>query len=168
MNVRTLALALTTLLISVACASDSHASKPHMVPIAFELGANELAVGDEITIEELRGTSSVPAPGVVVTVRGKCKLCSHESGLLYFGTTTIAPKQSMESTVSGHSTNSVRERQTCVMPRGTNSFELTQRIPATGYMHVTLYEVDSGLPFSSLYFGQGEGVLRKKSWTNKR
>jgi hypothetical protein len=71
-----------------ACTSAPHARGGSASRIAFELGATEFAPGDEIVIEELRSSGPAPAPGDVVTVRGKCELSSHESGTLYFGTTT--------------------------------------------------------------------------------
>ena len=157
MRISSSILVLSVSAVLAACSSAPRAIVGLPVPIAFELGASELAAGDEIVIEELRSSGPAIAPGDVVTVRGTCRLSSHESGTLYFGTTTIESNQTSRADLSS---------QTSVVTRGSSSFELTQRIPAAGYLHVTLYDVKSGKPFSNVYFGQGDGVMRTKSWSN--
>lgn len=127
-------------------------------PVAFEVGAAEFSGGDEIVVEEVCSSSGQIAPGSLVTVRGKYRLASRDSGRLYLGTTThgASPDQG-DDVVSS-----------CTVARGLGAFELQHRIPAPGYLHVTFYDVPSGEPFGGRYFGSGESLLVAKNWPYAR
>jgi hypothetical protein len=128
------------------------------MPVAFEVGAFQFSGGDEILVEEVCSSSGHIAPGAVVTVRGRYRLASRDSGNLYLGTTTHG-----HSSVLGDDTASSR-----LVARGSGAFELQHRIPASGYLHVTFYDVQSGAPFGGKYFGRGESLLVAKDWSYAR
>lgn len=127
-------------------------------PVAFEVGAVEFSGGDEIVVEEVCSSSGQIAPGAVVTVRGRYRLASKDSGNLYLGTTTHGDSVPQgDDVVSG-----------CLVTRGKGAFELQHRMPAPGYLHLTFYDVQSGLPFGGKYFGSGESLLVAKNWSYAR
>ncbi|MHC5065103.1 MAG: hypothetical protein ACYTG5_14145 [Planctomycetota bacterium] len=125
---------------------------PHRVP--FELGEVEFYGGDGIVIEEVRGTAPVFLPGEEYVVRGSYELASQEEAVLMFSLT--------EMNSSG--IRSVDERQHVTVSSGSGSFALQLEMPAQGYPHLTFYE-RAGPAVGGLYFGTGESVLAKKSWS---
>src|SRR5690606_6089602 len=141
---------------AIAALVGCSASAP--LPVAFEVGAVEFSGGDEIVVEEVCSSSGQIAPGAVVTVRGKYRLVSRDSGTLYLGTTTHGTTQVHSDTTGSR----------CIVARGSGEFELRHRIPAPGYLHVTLYDVQSGAPFGGKYFGRGESLLVAKNWSYAR
>lgn len=122
--------------------------------VAFELGAMEFFGGDGIVVEEVCSSSGQLDPGAVVTVRGKYHLATRDSGTLYLGTTTQATVAADGEPIAS----------SCIVARGSGSFELRHRIPGPGHLHVTFYDLQSGAPFGGQYFGRGESLLIAKDW----
>jgi hypothetical protein len=124
------------------------ADLPHTVP--FELGDAQFAPGDNITIQQIRGTSDTIAVGGTYSVEGTYTLGSRDEADLGFHATTsstnftpIAPGQSMR------------------IKNGTGSFHLVKTVNEDGYLHVSFY---SGNAFGGVYFGQGKWVLHNKEF----
>lgn len=125
---------------------------------AFELGAAEFHGGDTLVLDEVRSSTGTFAPGSLVTIRGRYRLASRESGTLHFGTTVQ----------EGADAGPAEPKARLVVARGGGTFELEHRVPSPGHLHVTFYDVVSGQPFGGQYFGKGESLLVAKSWPYAR
>ena len=126
--------------------------------VRFELGAAEFPGGDEIVVDHVASSTGDFSPGAVVTVRGRYVLASRATGRLELGTT--------ETGSAGERFMSPNEQ--VVVDRGSGQFELAHRVPAAGFLHVTLYDPDSGRPFGGQYFGRGDSLLVAKDWSYAR
>ena len=132
-------------------AIDGTAGKlPHAV--RYELGYAEFAPGDNIAIQQVRGTSDTIATGETYSVEGTYTLSSRDEADLAFFTTTI----------SDSGPTPVDPRHLVRIKKGTGSFRLVKTLGADGYLHVSFYPVPSGSDFGGVYFGQGNRVLRNK------
>ncbi len=125
---------------------------PAVVP--FELGATEFLPGDSITIQQVRGTSPTIRTGGTYYVEGTYTLASRDQAdLALFATTS-----SRVATPTDRS-------QIVRVEKGTGTFHLTKVMRAEGYLHLSFYPVPSGSAFGGVYFGQGQGLLKKKGWS---
>jgi len=139
-------------------ATDATSEKfPYTVP--FELGDAEFAPGDNITIQQVRGTSDTIGTGETYCVEGTYTLSSRDEARLSFYTTTISPNPTP-----------VGPDQRIRITKGTGSFRLVQTMTEDGYFHVSFYGGGGGSDpnrsdFGGVYFGQGDRVLRNKGWS---
>lgn len=127
-------------------------------PVAFESGAVEFHAGDEIVVDEVLSSRGRIEPGALLTVRGRYRLASRDSGTLYLGTTVEG-----DGAVAGEG-----QTGSCIVARGEGTFELQHRVPAPCHPHVTFYDVGSGAPFGGRYFGNGPSLLLAKNWSYAR
>jgi hypothetical protein len=130
-------------------ADDSAQEFPYT--LRFEVGDKEFAEGDNITIQELRGTSETITTGQTYCVTGSYTLNSKEQAEL-----------SLFATTSNPNPTPVYPKQTVRIKKGSGSFRLIKTMNEPGYLHVSFY---SGSSFGGLYFGQGEWVLRDKHFS---
>jgi hypothetical protein len=147
--------ALLTLTFALAASggtSDAAADFPAVV--AFELGEAEFLPGDNITIQQVRGTSSTVGAGGTYCVEGTYTLASREKADLALFATTV-------SDVPTPTDPSQHTR----IEKGTGTFRLVKTMRQEGYLHVSFYPVPSGSDFGGVYFGQGKWVLRHKGWS---
>jgi hypothetical protein len=122
--------------------------------VQYELGDKEFAPGDNITIQELRGTTAAIQPGGTYCVTGTYTLSSQdEADLSFFATTTNKVFTPFEA------------QQTTHVMKGTGFFRLIKKMTEEGYLHVTFYSRATGQGFGGVYFGQGQGVLRDKHFS---
>jgi hypothetical protein len=151
---RILLLLLATALPSLAdttTASDLQ-NFPQHVP--YELGDSEFAPGDNIAIQEIRGTSDTIKPGETYCVTGTYTLSSqHQANLSFFATTT------------NRTPTPIDPQQTVRITNGTGTFRLVKQVAEDGYLHLTFYSLASGHGFGGVYFGQGQWVLRDKHFS---
>ena len=119
--------------------------------VRYELGAAKFAPGDNITIQQVRGTSDTIATGGTYSVEGTYTLGSRDEANLAFYTTTI----------SDSGPTAIDPRQHVRVKKGTGSFHLVKTLSADGYLHVSFYPVPSGSDFGGVYFGQGNRVLKR-------
>lgn len=138
--------------ISSALAEPAASDLSHIVQ--FELGKSNFASGDNITIQQMRGTSDVIKVGETYSVDGTYELASHdEADIAFYATTVLASGP----TPVGH-------LQHIRIKRGHGTFHLVKTMSEDGYLHVSFYPVPSGESFGGVYFGQGDRVLR--SWAS--
>ena len=123
---------------------------PHV--IAYELGDTEFAPGDAVEIQQVRGTLPTISTGGVYCVEGTYTLASKDEATLALFSTS--KNQSGPTPVDA--------AQKMKVSKGSGTFRLIKRMNDDGYLHVSFY---SGNSFGGVYFGQGEGVLRHKSWS---
>src|SRR5215469_2598703 len=83
-----LAVALVSMSVSSALAEPTTGDLSHVVQ--FELGKSSFAPGDNITIQQMRGTSDVIKVGETYSVDGTYELASHDEADLAFYATTIS------------------------------------------------------------------------------
>ncbi len=150
--------ALTTITMSCALAQPGPTDAlsrdfPHAVP--YELGDAEFAPGDNITIQQVRGTSETITTGGTYWVEGTYTLSSRDEADLAFYATTL----------SDSDPTPVDSRQCVRIKKGTGSFHLLKTLKEDGYLHLSFYPVPSGSDFGGVYFGQGNRVLRNKRFS---
>ncbi len=126
---------------------------PHAVP--YELGDAVFAPGDNITIQQVRGTSETIAIGGTYWVEGTYSLSSRDEADLAFYSTTL----------SDSGPTPVDSRQHVRIKKGSGSFHLMKTLKEDGYLHLSFYPVSSGSDFGGVYFGQGNRVLRNKRFS---
>jgi hypothetical protein len=122
-----------------------------------EVGATELAPGDQITISSLRGNEDHLALGGHYTVDGSYTLSSADSADLAWFATSRAPSTSTP----------VRDAEHVGISRGAGSFHLEKTLLVDGWLHLTFF-VD-GHPHGGIYFGEKgieSTVLRAKTWSD--
>jgi len=117
--------------------------------ISFELGKSEFAPGDTIAIREVRGSRQTITPGGTYWVEGTYTLSSKDEATLALFMTT---KTSDPSPVDAN--------QVVAVKKGNGSFQLVKTPNGDGYLHLSFYPIPSGSDFGTLYFGQGDWVLR--------
>jgi hypothetical protein len=145
---------LLPMLLAATCAlAGTPADFPYTVP--FQLGEAEFAPGDNITITQVRGTSSAITTNHTYCVDGTYTLASREqANLCLFATTAHTNPASIDPQQTVHLTN------------GSGTFHLVKTMTEDGYLHLTFYPVSQGGGFGGVYFGQGQWVLRKKGWSH--
>src|SRR5439155_8489006 len=144
--------------ITMSCTLAGRAATAGELPYAvrYELGDAEFAPGDNITIQEVRGTSDTISTGGTYSVKGTYSLGSRDEANLAFYTSTIRD--------SGPT--AVDPKQHVRIKKGTGSFHLVKTLSSDGYLHVSFYPVPSGSGFGGVYFGQGNRVLRNKGFSH--
>jgi len=116
------------------------------VPVPFEVGLVQLPEGDELVIEKVHGTRAQFVDGGEYRVRGRYRLASREGAQIALW--------NMDGVRDGGP-------NTLVVRRGSGRFDFRARIVKLGYPHVSLYPLDGGTSFGSVYFGTGDSVWRK-------
>jgi hypothetical protein len=122
--------------------------------VRYELGNTKFAPGDNITIQQVRGTSETIAIGGTYSVEGTYTLGSRDEADLAFYSTSI----------SASGPTPVDPKQHTRIKKGTGSFRLVKTMNEDGYLHVSVYPVPSGSSFGGVYFGQGDRVLRDRGF----
>jgi hypothetical protein len=135
-----------------ASAESPRQALENAVPV--ELGDAEFYDGDTIAITEIRGTETLLRPGGTFLVKGRYHLASHDNATLLFSVTATHG--------TGRAPIPVDSR--LAVSRGDGEFALVTTINGAGYPHLTFYGSD-GHPFGGVYFGNGESVLPKKTWS---
>ena len=120
--------------------------------VQFEQGATRFEPGDEITIEEVRGTAETFVPGNIYWIKGTYKLASHDSAGLSAYTTAMEAKDAISTPFK---VQSVR------VDRGSGTFTLFLPMSCRGWPHISFYPIERGESFSGNYFGTGDSVLRR-------
>jgi hypothetical protein len=126
----------------------SASEKDFPFTIAFEQGAARFQPGDEITITEVRGTSSDMSSGIC-RISGTYKLTSHDHA-------TLAASVTARSAADG--VGPWNKAQTTTITRGQGSFTLMLPVSIRGWPHVSFYGPKSD--FGGSYVGTGDLVLR--------
>ena len=121
------------------------------VEVPFAMGASRFAVGDEITITEVRGTADTFEPGNAYRIKGTYTLASRDSAKIMASVTAKNPADG---------TGAIRSIQTNELSRGSGTFTLELRISAPGWPHVSFYPADGGQSFGGVYFGTDDSVLQ--------
>jgi hypothetical protein len=119
--------------------------------VQYELGDAEFAPGDNITIQQVRGTSASIATGGTYSVEGTYTLSSKDEAELGFHATSV----------SNSGPTPIDPKQQVRIKKGAGSFHLVKTMNEDGYLHVSFY---SGNAFGGVYFGQGEWVLHNKEF----
>jgi len=129
------------------------AEKPAAAAFPFhltvEMGASRLAPGDSLTITEVRGTQPKIGIGGTYCVVGSYTLSSRDEAQL-----------ALFATVPNSGPTATDPRQVVRVAKGTGQFRLIKTVAQDGYLHLGLYPVSHGESFGTLYFGQGNWVLR--------
>jgi hypothetical protein len=126
---------------------------PHAVE--FEQGATRFLKGDNIRIEEIRGTAKTFAPGNIYWIKGTYTLASHDRAMLAAFTTAKD---------AAHGTGPYLKVQTIKVARGGGEFTLFLPMSYDGWPHVSFYD---GEGFGGNYFGTGDSVL-KRWWGSRK
>lgn len=127
--------------------------------VQFELGRAEFEPGDSITIQEVRGNTDLIQIDGTYCVTGTYTLASQdEANLCFFSTTTNRTS----------SPSRVDPAQMVRVTKGTGAFSLAKRMNDDGYLHVTFYSLKTRGDFGGVYFGQGQGVLQDKHFSNRQ
>ena len=130
-------------------------TKPHDLShfVKFEQGGTQLRDGDQITIEEIHGTSSTIDVGQLYEIKGTYKLASHERAQL-----------AVEITSSDPTHYSHMQTQEMIVDQGEGRFTVYMYMWCKGNPHMSFYPTTRGESFASVYFGTGESVLRHAGW----
>ena len=128
----------------------TNADLPYVVE--FEQGATRFLDGDEIVIQEVRGTAKTFEPGHIFRIKGTYKLASHDQA-------TVAAYTTAKNASDGES-RSLKVQHKSV-DRGKGEFALFLPMSYQGWPHVSFYPHDGGQGFGGNYFGTGEYVLKK-------
>jgi RNA polymerase sigma-70 factor (ECF subfamily) len=148
-------LALTCLATALAATEENMERFSQVVP--YELGDAQFAPGDNITIEQIRGTKDGIAKGGAYCVQGTYSLSSKEEALLALFMTSVGPSGSSE----------VAPNQTVRIKKGTGSFRLFKTMDEDGYLHLSFYPIPNGGDFGGVYFGQGKWVYRSNGTSHR-
>jgi WD40 repeat protein len=123
----------------------------HRVP--FELGATLLAGGDQITIDEVRGTADSMKAGNRYEIKGTYRLASRDKAML-----------AVYVTGEGKDATDRQPSDAPTVERGEGRFSLVLHMSYDGKPHVSFYPVDGGEGFGHVYFGTGDSVLKRGWW----
>ena len=113
--------------------------------VAIETGKKQFTAGDEITITEVRGTSSKMAIGNFYQIKGTYKLVSH-------GPATLSCYVSARDRENGY--GPVRESQNTAVTKGEGAFTVVCPLFCRGYPHLTMRAENGAV--ADVYFGAGE------------
>lgn len=127
--------------------------------ILFEVGQIQLRDGDNITINEVRGTSSTVSAGNTYVIKGTYRLASEKSASLSAYTTGDSrdPVAVKMQSIPDQKTQSTTVKQ------GSGKFSLILYMWYDGNPHVSFYH--DGQSIGGVYFGTGNSVLRPKTST---
>lgn len=143
------ALVLSCFAAAPAAQSDSPNELSHIV--RFELGTTYFQDGDNITVDEVLGTSDTLKGGNIYQVKGTYKLASQDRALLAAFVTGSGPKSS--------STPNMRTQKTRI-EKGEGRFALIFYMWEDGSPHVSFYPIPTGSSFAGVYFGSGSSLYR--------
>jgi len=118
----------------------------HRVP--FEIGRTEIADGNAITIEEVRGTRPAIEVGGMYIVTGTYKFAA-DDGRLYF----------WQTAKNWNNTGPNLDTQVARLRKGEGRFALLHDMRGAGYFHLVL-RTDDGREVADVYFGHGETLLK--------
>jgi hypothetical protein len=120
-------------------------------------GKSELQQGDRISVASVRGTQPRLDLGGVYLVSGSYELASHERAVLEVGVSPANPK----AIVTEAQQRSGPAPTRVLVGRGRGRFQVAVQLIERGHPHISLYPVEGGVSFGSLYFGQA-GWLRRR------
>jgi len=149
-------LAIAGAILSAGAAEPATADKAFPFHLTVEMGASQLAPGDNLTITEVRGTQPTIGINGSYCVVGSYTLNSRDEALLC-----------LFSTVPNSGPTPIDPNQTVHVSKGTGQFRLIKTVAQDGYLHLGLYPVGRGSSFGNLYFGQGNWVLRDM-WSERK
>lgn len=119
----------------------------HIVPI--EIGKTSFALGDEIAISEVRGTSSRIQVDGTYQVTGTYTLGSRDKATLALSVSSKNPQNAF---------GAWSKLQQITVTKGTGTFTLTERMAVEGFPHISFYDDRSAL--GGMYFGTGDWVQK--------
>jgi len=111
------------------------------------------APGDEITIQEIRGTKTTFGPGGRYLVRGFYRLGAGAQAKLYFGLSA--------SGADGY-TSGEEASQSVILPKGEGKFSVSRFFQSPGEPHLSLY-ADRGPAFGSISFADPQAAPREET-----
>ncbi len=150
--------------------------------VKFERGVTKFLNGDDIKIEEVRGTADTFVPGNIYWIKGTYTLASRDRAILLASATVKDPDigvlglQDLRvrsdyfhpglGSDPGNVTGVELKVQRAEVTRGTGAFTLFfGTTPFGGFPHVSFCSVEKGgASFGGAYFGTGDFVL--KQWWN--
>ena len=119
-------------------------------------GVKKFADGDSITIAEVSSEKGTLTTGDTITVKGTYTLTSQKNAYLLLSvtqdTTKIPPSKEKKGTTQK------------TIDAGTGKYEMTINIPRDGWVHLGLYNPETGKPFGQLYFGTKEQMDKIAHW----
>jgi hypothetical protein len=153
--------ACVVVLLAVGYGVHSRAAAPEMAKpehslshfVRFETGGTWLRDSDNITIDEIHGTSDKIEPGNLYEIKGTYALASHDRANLEVEVTSRNPAHDPHL-----------RTQSMVADRGDGHFTLYWYFWSDGNPHLSFYPAGGGSSFASVYFGTGENVLKHASW----
>ncbi len=129
-------------------------NQPLPFHVKVEKGAAKFLDGDEIVIEEIRGTAATVTPGNIYWIKGTYKLNS-------------APKATLAAFTTATNADDGKSRVLAVqrvsVEKGEGEFALYLPMTVNGFPHVSFY---NGGGFGGVYFGTGETIL--KTWWGEK
>ncbi|HEY4307809.1 MAG TPA: M56 family metallopeptidase [Pirellulales bacterium] len=124
--------------------------------VDFQVGATQLLEGDNLTVDEVFGTSDKIEKGNLYVVKGTYRLLSHDSAQLAAYVTTSS-KSAFRSTPT-------QKTQSIMIDKGKGKFSLIFYMWDDGWPHLSYYPASGGESFSAIYFGTGESLLTRGWW----
>jgi len=125
--------------------------------VQFEQGATQFLAGDNISIDEIRGTSETFTPGNTYRIKGTYSLASNDDS-------TLAAYITASDAANARSKS--RKVQRTLVKRGDGTFTLILPMSYEGWPHVSFYPRGGGSSLGGNYFGTGDSVL-KQWWGSK-
>ena len=124
--------------------------------IEITQGIKKFATGDTITIVEVFSEKGTLAVGDTITVKGTYTLASQKKALLLLSVTQDAAKASLPEQGKGSAHKTINA--------GTGEYEMTISFSQKGWLHLGLYNPETGKPFGQLYFGTKEQMDKIANW----
>ena len=124
--------------------------------VHFEVGGTWLRDGDNITIDEIHGTSDKIQPGNLYEIKGTYSLASHDrAGLTcYITSSDRTPYPTLNT-------------QSMAVDKGDGHFTLYWYCWCEGNPHLSFYPLKQGSSFASVFFDTGKNVLKHASWLDE-
>jgi beta-lactamase regulating signal transducer with metallopeptidase domain len=119
--------------------------------VRFELGTAYFQGGDNIIVDEVRGTSDTLKGGNIYQVKGTYKLASQDQALLAAFVTSSGTKS---FSIPNMRTQKMR------IEKGEGRFTLIFYMWEDGSPHVSFYPIPTGSSFAGVYFGSGSSLYR--------
>ncbi|MCG2660577.1 MAG: hypothetical protein L6437_10075 [Kiritimatiellae bacterium] len=119
-------------------------------------GVKKFATGDSITIAEVSSEKGTLAAGDTITVKGTYTLASQKKAHLLLSVTQDAAKVSLPEQGKGSAHKTINA--------GTGEYEMTISFSQKGWLHLGLYNPETGKPFGQLYFGTKEQMDKIAHW----
>lgn len=149
-NITTIAAAFIGGALILSCLAASPARQEFLgaLPYNVKLGNVSLQSGDQISIEEVRGTSDTLSAGNTYEVKGTYKLASCDQAVLAINVTVDV---NAARSLSGESHPPLAEQKITV-EKGEGRFTLRFHMWRDGNPHVSFYPAKGGESFASTYF----------------